>query len=201
MKNYNHNITGILLAGGMSSRMGQEKGSMIIGKKMMYEYPLRALESVCDEILISGSSPLPGNSSHPVIEDEIKGIGPMGGIYTCLEKSRTDLNLVLSYDMPLINKGLLMHLAEKSGEWDMVVPGMSTDRPEPLCALYRRSMTTVLKELIREKNYAVHRVIPRVNSLVLEIEASMSFYNPQLFLNINYLEDLGSLPESFHHEA
>ncbi len=194
-------VTGILLAGGMSSRMGREKGSLIIGGRMMYEYPLKALEKVCDEILISSAAPLPGSLSHPIIPDEVKGIGPMGGIFTCLEHSSNDLNLVISYDMPLVNEGLLRYLVEKSKTWEMVVPAMVGNRPEPLCALYRKSIRPLFGAMIKEKIYAVHRVLPRALSLLLDIWPGLSFYHPDLFLNINRIEDLENLPENFGAES
>jgi len=68
-------ITGILLAGGMSSRMGREKGRIKLGNRYLYEYPLQILETCCDEILIS----------------------------TCLKHSSNELNVVLSYDMPAVS--------------------------------------------------------------------------------------------------
>ena len=193
----NQKVTGILLAGGMSSRMGREKGSLIIGGRMMYEYPLKALEGVCDEILISSSGPLPGSLSYPIIPDKVRGIGPMGGIFACLEHSSNDLNLVISYDMPLVNEGLLRYLVEKSKGWEVVVPAMQGERPEPLCALYRKSIRPLFGTMIKEKTYAVHRILPRARSLLLDIRPSMSFYNPDLFLNINRIEDLENLPENF----
>jgi len=200
MNNAGQNVTGILLAGGMSSRMGREKGSMIIGKQMMYEYPLHLLESVCDEILISSCKPLPGQDTHPTICDRVKGIGPMGGIQTCLEYSSNDLNIVLSYDMPLVNKGLLLYLLEKIQGHDMIVPAMNSHSMEPLCALYRKNMSKVFSRLIEENNYAVRRVIPEVNSLALNIHQAMPFYHPDLFLNINTKQDLKKLPEGFPNE-
>lgn len=193
-------ITGILLAGGMSSRMGREKGSMLIGKRMMYEYPLRVLESVCDEVLISSCQPFPAQHTHPTVCDQIKGIGPMGGIHTCLEHSSTDLNIVLSYDMPMVNEGLLRYLISRSQGWDLVVPAMRPDQVEPLCALYRKSISGVLKELIKEKRYAVRQALPKVASLVLNIQTDMAFYHPDLFLNINSLEDLKRIPMNLGNE-
>jgi molybdopterin-guanine dinucleotide biosynthesis protein A len=177
--------------------MGHDKGSLLIGGRMMYEYPLKALESVCDEILISSSRPLPGNLHYPVVSDEFSRIGPMGGIHACLERSSNDLNLVISYDLPLVNEGLLKYLVGLSEGWEMVVPAIQAGQPEPLCALYRKSMRPLFGALIEEGKYAVHRVIPMVRSLVADILPGMQFYRRDLFLNINQIEDLESLPENF----
>ncbi len=193
-------ITGILLAGGMSSRMGREKGSMLIGTKMMYEYPLSVLESVCDEVLISSCQPLPAQRSHPRVCDKIKGIGPISGIHSCLEHSSNDVNIVLSYDMPMVNEGLLRYLISQSQGWDIVVPAMQPDQVEPLCALYRKSVSGVLEALIQEKKYAVRQAFPKVASRVLNIRTDMPFYHSELFLNINRMEDLEKLPANLGNE-
>ena len=95
---------------------------------------------MCDEILISGPKTLPGKLPYPVVKDKISGIGPMAGIQACLERSSNDLNLVVSYDLPLINEALLRFLMEKSEKWDLVAPAMQAERPEPLCAIYRKSL-------------------------------------------------------------
>jgi len=190
-------VTGILLAGGMSSRMGREKGSLIMGGRMMYEYPLKALEKVCDEILISGSAPLPGKLPYPYIPDEISGIGPMGGIFTCLEHSSNDLNLVVSYDMPLVDEALLTYLLNNSENWDIVAPAIKAGRPEPLCALYRKSVRSRFAQLIDQKHYAVHRALELVPSHILLLKTDLPFYKPNLFLNINQEKDMDQLPKNF----
>ncbi len=197
MKFLNKKVTGILLSGGMSRRMGRQKGSMEIGGRMLYEYPLKALESVCDEILISGSSPLPGQLRYPLVRDIITGIGPMGGIHACLGHSSNDLNLVLSYDLPMINDGLLSFLVEQSDEWDLLVPAIKSNKPEPLCAIYRKSLKPVFEAMIEQERYAVNQVISQVRSKVLSIHEGMPFYHADLFLNINRADDLKRLPEDF----
>ena len=109
------NITGILLAGGQSRRMGRDKGMIRIGKFLMYQYPLKVLESLCDEILISTCNPMEIEEDYEQVCDNIPGIGPIGGVATCLEKSSNDLNIILSYDLPLVNRGLFIELLKYSG--------------------------------------------------------------------------------------
>ncbi len=179
--------------------MGREKGTLKIGRRMLYEYPLMVLESVCDEILVSASDDISITFPYPTICDEFRGIGPMGGIHSCLRRSAGDLHIVLPYDMPLVNRGLLEYLVEQSPGWEMVVPAMQLNRPEPLCGVYRKSVLGIFEKLIRQKEYAVHRSIPLTRSLVIEIGQEKPFYHPGLFTNINRMEDLDHLPETFGH--
>lgn len=197
MKHDGLKITGILLAGGMSTRMGKEKGMVKLGNHPLYEYPLKVLESTCDEILIStcNSTVLP--VSYPMVCDELEGIGPMGGIYTCLKYSSNELNIILSYDMPGVNEALIKYLISERDNFDMLVPALRIDRPEPLCGLYRKNALNVLEDCIQKKVYAVHKALHLANSKIVMIEERMSFWTPYIFHNINRVEDVDSLPSEF----
>ncbi len=83
MKNY----TGIILAGGKSSRMGTEKGLVEINHKKMIEYSIDQLKKVTENIIIISNTNKYNYLKYPVYEDLIKDIGPIGGIYTGLCKN------------------------------------------------------------------------------------------------------------------
>jgi molybdopterin-guanine dinucleotide biosynthesis protein A len=194
MKKSHLNISGILLAGGKSSRMGREKGSISMGGKALFEYPLAVLEALCDEVLVSAG---PGNEikfQHPVVNDRVEGLGPLGGILSCLEHSSTPWNFILSYDMPLVSKGLVRHLMDLREEVELVIPGLDEHKPEPLCGLYHKDVIPAIRHMVAQKNYAVHQLIPRVCSRFVLIEPGMPFYQPELFLNINRQDDLEHFP-------
>lgn len=175
--------------------MGREKGNIRIGDKLMYQYPLGILESLCDEILISTCDPLLIKEDHEIVCDEIPGIGPIGGIYTCLKRSSNQINIVLSYDLPMVNGELFHELIKLADVNDVVLPAMKEDRPEPLCGVYNKSVTAILEKQIEKQIYAVHKVLPLLNSKTVLIDKSMSFYHPDLFHNINREEDLGKLSD------
>lgn len=191
MKNlHRQNITGILLAGGMSKRMGYDKGKITIRNRPLYQYGLEVLGQVCDEIIISARDESQDFGRHKIIFDDIPGVGPLGGINTCLKKSGTELNFVLSYDLPLVSKELLLYLMNQSGDYDVVVPALQLDRPEPLCGIYRKKVTKKLDWAIQHKEYAVHSIFKLVKFKTVHITRQMPFYSPHLFLNINTPGDL-----------
>lgn len=191
------NITGILLAGGKSRRMGSEKGSLRIGSSLLYQFPLGVLEGLCDEILVSTCEGSAFQVDHQMVCDEVKGIGPLGGIYSCLKQSSTELNLVLSYDMPLVNESLFRLLISEPGEYDIVLPGISEERPEPLCGLYNKSTASIMEEMISKKEFAVNHLLSRCHSKIVPISEQMECWQPDLFLNINSKEDLKRIPDGF----
>jgi molybdopterin-guanine dinucleotide biosynthesis protein A len=186
-------ITGILLAGGESKRMGRDKGKIKIGKHYLFSYPLKILETLCDEILISRCSTDKLPVEHTHICDDIPGIGPLGGIYTCLKKSSNKLNIVLSCDLPLVNEELVRHMLTEAGKYDILVPALMSDKPEPLCGIYHKHVGEKMLELIENKTFAVHKILPLVASRTILIDESMPFYHSDIFLNINRSEDLTKL--------
>ena len=182
------------MAGGMSQRMGREKGNIRLENGYLYQYPLAVLEAVCDEVLISTCNENNFLVSHRTICDEIKGIGPMGGIYSSLRQSSNDLNLVLSYDMPMVTQSLFKYLISEWKDEEVLLPALEDGRPEPLCGLYRKSVAEVLKELIEQGVYAVHRILSRTRSRSIKITEQLECWHPDLFLNINREEDLSRIP-------
>lgn len=197
MENRKVKITGILLAGGMSSRMGSEKGRMKLGNRNLYEYPLQVLEACCDEILISTCNDSVIPAAYHRVCDEFRGIGPMGGIYTCLKYSSNDLNVILSYDMPGVTVSLIKHLLKEVEAFDIVVPAQNPKQVEPLCGIYRKNALAVFESCIQRNEFAVHKVLKLSKSKIVRIDRHMSCWNPHLFININRVEDLESLPSDF----
>lgn len=187
-------ITGILLAGGMSRRMGKEKGIIKIGPKYLYQYALHVLENLCDEVLISTCKEELFFENHTRVCDEMPGIGPMGGIYSCLKQSSNNVNVVLSYDMPLVSEALLAFLIGESQAYDIVLPALHNNLPEPLCGIYKKETIRIFEQLISQKTFAVHQAIRQGNSKIIHINDQMNFWKPDMFLNVNKMEDLEKLP-------
>lgn len=193
----NQKVTGILLAGGRSRRMGCEKGTLRIGSSFLYQFPLGVLKGICDEILVSTCEGSVFQVDHQMVCDEVKGIGPLGGIYSCLKQSSTELNLVLSYDMPLVKESLFRLLISELGEYDIVLPGISKEKPEPLCGIYRKGTASIMEEMISKKDFAVNHLLSRCHSKIVPISGKMECWQPDLFLNINSKEDLKRIPAGF----
>ena len=177
--------------------MGSEKGKIRIGNSQLYQFPLAILEGLCDEILISTCKESLFREKHMKVCDEVKGIGPLGGIYSCLKKSSNEMNLVLSYDMPLVNESLFKLLLSEREEYEIVLPAMQGKRPEPLCGLYNKSITEVMGQMIKQQDFAVKHLLTRCNNKIVSISKKLECWLPDLFLNINSKEDLHRLPPGF----
>jgi molybdopterin-guanine dinucleotide biosynthesis protein A len=170
--------------------MGRDKGLIPVGDALLYQFPLRVLESVCHTLLISTGKQLEIEEDHEQVRDTISGMGPIGGLYTCLNHSKTDLNLVVPYDLPLVNRELFLHLLKRVQGYEVVIAAMEPDKPEPLCGIYRKTVLPVIREMIREKNYAIHRLLPRVHSNIVLVDPSQPYFHEKLFSNVNSPADL-----------
>lgn len=150
-------ITGIILAGGKSSRMGTSKGIMKINGKTFVENILHALTPVVDSVLIIANDPV-YKKFGPVYEDIIKGCGPMGGIYTGLMNSPTKKNIVVSCDIPFITAQMLSFIKNKSGDAEIAVPEHRGEL-EPLCAVYTKDCADRFRQLLETGEFKMHEAL------------------------------------------
>lgn len=174
--------------------MGTDKAFIRLGNKTFIDHTCELIREYCREILISTNKRnkylLP---EHRIIADEIKGLGPIGGIYTCLKYSGTRDNLVVAVDIPFINSGLIQYLLSFTGEAELVIPCIRGASVEPLCAVYSRSVVKYLEAMIAEKDLKVQHLMNRCNTKVVQISKELDFYDDRLFFNVNTPDDLNSL--------
>jgi len=185
-------ITGIVLAGGKSSRMGTEKGLVIFKGKPLIEYSLDVLKNSCDEIIISSNSESYDAFGFPVLKDEFPDSGPMGGIYTCLKASKNEINIVVSCDMPLVDAKFLDKLLTFSDDFAAVVPWHEKEFFEPLCAVYNKNLLAVFKDFIDKMNFRIPDLLKTVNTKFLKTGKENGI-DPLIFYNINTLMQLEEL--------
>ncbi len=183
-------ITGIILAGGKSSRMGRDKGWIELNNKPLINYAIEALKPYCDELVISSNSTEYKSLGYPVYEDKIKNCGPMGGIYSSLLYSSSRLNMVLSCDMPLISSELIEYILVKCIEGKLSVPIHGANLMEPLCAVYPLEAISHLKKSIEKEKLKLIDLVNSIPTEQIKIDPSQYFYHPDLFLNINKPGDL-----------
>lgn len=184
------NITGIILAGGKSRRMGTEKGLVEFMGKPLIEHAIGEMQKVAGKILISANTASYDHYGCEVIQDLYPNSGPMGGIYSCLERSETTHNLVLSCDTPFVSEELMKYILKNVNGKDIVAPWHGGEFFEPLCAYYSKEVLSVLQDFIIQHNYKIPDVFQVVNFLPLEIHKDLPFYHERLCYNINSKKEL-----------
>jgi molybdenum cofactor guanylyltransferase len=184
-------LTGIVLAGGKSSRMGTDKGLLHYKGKRLVEYSVDLLRVYCNDLIISTNNPEYEQFGLPVVADEFLEKGPAGGIFSALKKSSTDWNLVLACDMPFLNRKFMDVLLSNTGNSKGVVP-VHDGLIEPLAAVYHKSMEITLADAIRENNLSMHRIIKSAGLKFLQVEQLLVEF-PNMFDNLNYPYENDSL--------
>ncbi len=193
----NINITGIILAGGKSSRMGSEKGLIQYQGKAMIVYAIELLKPLCNELLISANSDAYHHLGYQVVADEIPDAGPMGGIYSCMKQAKNEVCLVLSCDMPLIQVEALTVILEYIADFDAALPRHGDGFYEPLCAAYRKSLIPAFEKRIRAKTFKMLDLIKNCEANILTVSED-SKLKPSLFYNINSKKDLMFLEDKIN---
>ena len=186
-------ITGIVLAGGKSRRMGRDKALMVYQDKPLIQHAVDTLRQVCNKVVISSNKNDYYFTGCEVWPDEIDIHAPMIGIYSCLKRSPDEVNLVLSCDMPLTGIAILKYLLAKHNAYEIVVPRYNNEFIEPLCALYKRSVIPVMERFIKDRNYSMQEFIRASSHLMLEVIPKLDFYRDNMFTNINNPGDYGWL--------
>ncbi|WP_299441221.1 molybdenum cofactor guanylyltransferase [uncultured Aquimarina sp.] len=165
-------ITGIILAGGKSSRMGQDKGLKLHNGKPFIQHIINAIESVTNEILIITSSIDYEIFEYPCIPDLIPDKGPVGGIYTGLKHTKTEQNLVLSCDVPFVTSTVLNNLiSEYESNYDVI-----TYEDIPLITLYSKSAERIFFESIEKKRLSLRKTLSTLKVKSIPIEENIEPY-------------------------
>lgn len=185
-------VTGIILAGGKSSRMGTDKGLQELCGKSLISYSIQVLSELCSTIIISTSSDAYQSFGYQTVADEIPGIGPMGGIYSALKQSKTEKNLVLSCDLPFVSKELLSYILKNSEGYQVAVPWQGNQHYEPLCGFYNLSVLDQMQVFIQNGNYKLPDLFEKISINRLVINNKSDFYSENLFLNVNSKHDLAA---------
>jgi molybdopterin-guanine dinucleotide biosynthesis protein A len=192
--NSKKNITGVILAGGKSSRMGTDKGVLELNGKKIIEHIISSIQPVVDEIIIISNNNNYDYLGLKVYSDIIKECGPLAGIHTALSYSSTEKNLVVSCDIPFINSDLLSYLVNNAGRCEVAIP-VHNGNTEPLCAVYSKKCTDRFEELISKNELKMHNVFHHFITKEIFISEKQSFYHPKLFVNINTPAELNKQKE------
>jgi molybdopterin-guanine dinucleotide biosynthesis protein A len=187
-----NDITGVILAGGRSRRMGKDKTMLEIGGITLFDRALRMMRELFSEVLIAGDRKdlvRPGICCYP---DLFPG-SALGGLYTGLMKSRHDMIFVCSCDMPSPNGNIARLVVSQDRAYDVVVPRTPAGL-EPLFARYHKRCLPAMKNMLDRREFRIDDFYPRVRMRYLDAaELPADWQNS--FLNINTPEEYNRIKE------
>lgn len=184
-------ISGFILAGGFSSRMGTDKALLKITGEPLLGRMIKIISPFCSNVAISGMKEDYLVFNTEMIADLVAGIGPISGIYSSLKFSNNDWNLLVSVDVPFFNAELAELLISNKDGFDCVIPKHDSGL-EPLVGLYHKNVLPAVDEMIKNGDYKLMNLLSKLNACYLDCNFLIKKY-PRLFMNLNRPEDFNSI--------
>ena len=196
-------ITGVILAGGTSRRMGQNKALIQLGNDSLIGHVIRHIRLVADELLLITNTP--NEYAHlglPMHNDIVPDAGALGGIYTGLMSASHDAVLCVACDSPFLVPKLLTYLVSILDDYDAVMPYTYRGNPadhnnsaqitlQTLCAVYSKRCLPIIKLMLQEPELRVHALQERASIKCVSPEVWQAFDPDGIsFFNINTPADL-----------
>ena len=183
---------GILLAGGHSRRMGRDKALLPMpgaGSETFVEHLSAVLTSYCSEVVLvvrdtRQAADYAGVTAR-IICDEIPGSGPLMGLYSGLRAVSAPYALVIAVDMPFVQPELIQWLLTQPRDDTLLIPVVD-GFPQVLCALYPRSILSMIEERLQAGRRDPRALLDVVKVRTID-EAQLRTVDPQLrsFVNLN----------------
>lgn len=184
------NATGVILAGGKSSRMGRNKAFLDFKGRSIIEHTIDLFKPLFPEVILVTNTPVKyANLGIKVVTDIFPHKGPLGGIYTALFYSSYDYSFIASCDMPFLKRELIRFLIDMKDGFDVIVPKLK-DGHEPLHAVYSKRCLKPMEAMIKEGDLRIIGFYREVKVReVSEDELAPFNQEPSSFININTPED------------
>jgi molybdopterin-guanine dinucleotide biosynthesis protein A len=184
-------ISGIVLAGGKSRRMGQDKTRIRLESGLsLVEQAVARLSNVTDEVIVVTAGLREDLPTARWASDLHEGAGPLGGIYAGLLACAWDHALVVACDMPFLNVELLRYMAGLPRDYDVLLPSLSRG-VEPLHAIYGKACLEPARALLETGQYCILDLYGQVRMRYINAE-EVAQYDPEgrSFFNVNTPDQL-----------
>lgn len=194
----------IVLCGGRSTRLGQDKGSFNINGKPMIIHVIETLALVADEIVIVLRDEnqvddykqlfdrLTSNNKTKlkICTDILKDQGPLAGILTGLKNIKSDMAMVIPCDSPFVTEFFInkMFTFSEEADFEAFVPKWSNGKVEPLHSIYKKDLQPVIQKLLYKHKRDVKSFIDKLK--VEYIDAESLDDTGRSFININRADDV-----------
>ena len=179
-------ISGIIMAGGRSSRMKFNKAFAQVGGKPVIQMIIEKFKPLFQEIIIISNEPqLFTSFGLPIYQDIYPYLGPVGGIHSALVNASNDQMFILGCDMPFMNMQLIEYMLSKISDYDSVVPEIDSYL-QPLAAVYNRTCLPVFTECLEHDKLKLTLIFSELNALVLKEDELQRFGSVrEMFFNVN----------------
>ncbi len=156
-------ISAVLLSGGESRRMGEDKATILFRNASLWQIQLDLLRKLKpQELFISAQTDLPWRPADiQFVPDDPPSRGPLSGIAAALSRTTANHLLALAIDMPFMTKSYLGNLCEKVEPGRGVVP-LIENRAEPLAAIYPREARDEVVQALSGSDFSLQSVVGKL---------------------------------------
>lgn len=151
-------LTAVILAGGKSQRMGEDKAFLDLEGLPFIERILQVVKGLTQEVMVIANTKQYDSLGIPIYPDLIEDCGPVGGIYTAMKMVKTPYLLVLSCDIPLLRGTVLEYLIEESLPCDANIL-TTEERWQPLTAIYNSRTLPIFKKALDTKKLKLRSLL------------------------------------------
>lgn len=173
-------ITGIVIAGGKSQRMGSDKGAIEFNGKTFMQHSIDALTDITNDVFIVSNSSTHDCFNLKRVNDIVENSGPLAAIYTGLFYTKTSYNIILSCDIPLIHQSILNELiTQYTDEYDVIYVE-ANKKAMPLIALYHKRCAKTCLELLNSGEKRLSKLTNRLHSKTIVLDESLEKFTSNI---------------------
>ncbi|MFQ5520028.1 MAG: molybdenum cofactor guanylyltransferase [Candidatus Methylomirabilia bacterium] len=185
-------VTGVIQAGGKSTRMGgHPKALSYLGKSRLIERVVNVLSTVFSHLLVVTNTPeLYAFLKLPMVPDVFADHGSLGGIYSGLKAAQGEAVFTVACDMPFLHPGVVQLVVSHAAEADVVIPKVG-EQLETMHAVYAKACLPHMEALLMAKRFKIVGFFDQVRVCEIPEEEVVRFRDPEIcFMNVNTPEEL-----------
>ena len=182
----------LVLAGGAGRRIGRPKAWLEVGETTLLRWMVERLAPAFSEVVVSFAEPEQAEEHVPyrLVFDRKPAAGPLAGIEAGLSVARHEVTFAIACDMPYVTREVAEMAVAAARGCDAAMPRIG-DRPEPVCAAYRRSALPALTAALDAGRL-------RASDLVAGLDVTwLEGLDPDMFRSLNTLEDYERFHDAF----
>ena len=173
----------VILAGGKSSRMGEDKSLLPFdGFNTLIEYQYSKLSKIFSKVYISSKNNKFNFSCHIIYDDNKDISSPMIALKSILDSIQEDKVFIVTVDTPFIQEKVIKKLIENSNNYEITI-AKDKNKVHNLCGVFKRGLINIINKYIKEDIHKINYLIKSSNS------SYISFSDDTQFININTKED------------
>jgi molybdopterin-guanine dinucleotide biosynthesis protein A len=193
-------ISAVILAGGQSTRLGEDKSFLLLGGEPLLARVVRQLSALSDDLIVITNDATryePLALPARLVPDERPGVGALMGLYSGLQAARHSYALAVACDMPFLNLSLLRYMVPLAEGYDVVVPH-ADGFLEPLHALYGQGCLPAMRRALEQGRRQIVSFFGDVRVRRME-QVDVDRFDPLhlSFVNVNTAQDWARVQDLF----